>query len=54
MKFLLYRCGASSFVAHLSVTISQIRREMTCVFNSLTLLRKWTRYGGFVKVVIVL
>jgi hypothetical protein len=50
----LCRCEASSFVTYLSVTISQIHREMTCVFSSLTLLRECTRYGGFVKVVIVL
>jgi len=50
----LCRLEASSFVACLPVTISQIRREMTCILNSLTLLREWTRYGAFVKVMIVL
>ena len=50
----LCRFEASSFVAYLPVTISQISRAVTCVLNSLTLLREWTRYGAFVKVMIVL
>jgi len=50
----LCRFEASSFVACLPVTISQIRRDMTFVFSSLALLREWTRYGTFIKVMIVL
>jgi len=50
----LCRLETSSFVAGLPVTISQIRREMICVLNSVTLLREWTRYGAFVKVMIAL
>lgn len=50
----LCRFEVSSFVAHLPLTIFQISRAVTCVLNSLTLLREWTRYGAFVKAMIVL